>query len=1285
LFPSLNSNHQDNREFAAECDFWVGSFDNAAGKMFCGDFNDGKARVRHNAESVSLEQGPQSQIADCSGTLVNAVLDVVFSRPYGTPDASCSYVFLNATRNCDRAVRLTGNQTVLFAYHASDVCLPNQCTGQHAPSVKLSFDWRRSYVRPAMMVPTAAPPLSRFVPPRSPPILRAVNPANPNATFFEASWSFDESSKLLQVELFALTNGWVAIGFRADDALKANAHLKTRMFIAWFDDVTGHARVIEAVSQNTTSAPTALLSSSSSAVVASSLQGSILQGGTAIRFAVRVADWKGPTDALDDDRLRLPRDKAPLIHWAVGTADPTVSPNGTCVDPAFGNGARHRYCYLPHKRSLAERGLATDLVVLGGGVALRDDEGRFAAQPDTLFAVVWRKLNDTAFRFRMSAVTTGYVSVGWRSDAALDGWHKQSDMITGWIDERGEPRIVDTWSDNLLQPLSDGAQNVVLVGGSSKGGVLTIEFDRLIKTGDAMHDVDVRDGDVLLQWATFTKAPTVAAADVCDDPLFCYGKHANMQQVGSGVVNFFRVGAISAPPAGTFDEVTAGDWLAIFLGICLVIAVMVRIIDRCLCSRGHKGAPATGGVGMSSMRESRVADAAVATEAVENVDDDPTHATGSLSQDDYAKYIERVNKLLPGDDSEASFPAPETPISDYGHTPADLRYHQYGHLMPDETYRRLPLAPRPVIMLRGNDVMYAADGVAPSDDSGADAWGYDASVDGGGSPAPPPAEVRTEGNADYGRIDPHMFRKSAQLSGSKEYTTVAPKLKSNSALYGAITQMSPLSLAVRPSPFQRFLTLFQRRLWGEASVGDCLLVLLYLALHVAAAAASGQPLVSVLDWANLFGYLSIGNALAVALPATRNSLLGFLLGTAFDRTIMFHRWIGRWIVVLILVHAILYLPAYLPDSFDTLISGAQGLENLWGVIATVASLVLLFSSLEYIRRRHFEKFFWIHYSYVPFYIFCALHSPVVGLRLVLVAVAAFVLDRLVRLFWGLWPRRTVRVIVKGGDMLCVMIPRHPLAKYAVGSYIFVSFMGIAFFQWHPFTLSSGPNDELLEIHIKSLGDHTRQLVERAKAQGEAARFWVRVDGPYGHVTFDHRRFAYVLLVGAGVGVTPCIAALKDIYRVRMSEAMRGAKPQQNAAQVVHLVWSCKNPQHLEWFIDVLKSCADKVTKDESRYPQLVIDIFMSENGPNNQWDESKWPEVVDGAVLHGAVKIHMRRVSAADTMKKAVKMMKKKKIESGLTIACGPTALVSSFWDEAVRATLNNGVIMRCHFERFDW
>jgi hypothetical protein len=812
--------YQDNRQFALECDIWVGSFDALTGKAVCGDFHDGKVRLRHNDQSVLLEVGPQSQIGDCDGSVVNNVLDIAFSRPYGTPDTTCRFSFLNGTRNCDRAVKLTANQTVLFTYHASEVCLPGTCTGQHAPTIKHVLDWRRSFLRPAIMMPTPASPLARFVLPRLPPILRAVNPANSNASFFEASWVFNESTNLLMLELVSPAKGWLAIGFRADDALEASAHVKMRAFIAWFDDATGNVRLIEAVSLNSTSAPTPLVAVSSAAVVASSLQGSVFQGGTAIRFAVRVANWSAPSDTLDDNVLRLPFGKAPLIHWAAGSADPVASVNGTCADAVFSNhGARHRYCYVPHQRSRAERGLASDLIVLGGGTALRDDEGRFSAQPESLFAVVWRKLNDTAFRFRMSATTAGYVSVGWRKDGVPDGWHKQSDMIVGWIDERGEPRVLDTWSDNLLQPVSDSSQNVARVSGSSKGGVLTIEFDRLIATGDAANDVDLRDGDVLLQWATFAKAPTVADAAVCDDKQFCYTKHATMQQVGSGVVNFFRAGAvITAAPLGALDDITAADWLAIFVLAVIVVVVAVRVVNACLCNRGHNGVPATGGIGMSSMRESRVitdagtASGAPAPALLENGGDPNAQlAAGSLSQDDYARYTERVN-----DSEAASAPSPTTVISDYGRMPADLRYppQQYGHLMPDETYRRLPVVPRPVLMLRGNDVMFATNGAASDEHggSGADAWGYEATAE-----AQPAARLRTEGNAEYGRIDAKMFRTSAPLM-AKDYDAMAPKVvASNSALYGAITQMSPLSLAVRPTPLQRAADVLPAPLWGEAS------------------------------------------------------------------------------------------------------------------------------------------------------------------------------------------------------------------------------------------------------------------------------------------------------------------------------------------------------------------------------------------------------------------------------------------------------------------------------------
>ena len=136
---------------------------------------------------------------------------------------------------------------------------------------------------------------------------------------------------------------------------------------------------------------------------------------------------------------------------------------------------------------------------------------------------------------------------------------------------------------------------------------------------------------------------------------------------------------------------------------------------------------------------------------------------------------------------------------------------------------------------------------------------------------------------------------------------------------------------------------------------------------------------------------------------------------------------------------------------------------------------------------------------------------------VLAAAMFYAIDRLVRLFWGMWPRRTLFMLEKGGGCMQVLLPRHPLAKYHVGSYVFANFPAVSLLEWHPFTLSSGPNDDYIELHIKALGDHTNRLLELVRRKEQT---WVRIDGPYGHVSVNYKRYPAVVLVGGGVGVTP---------------------------------------------------------------------------------------------------------------------------------------------------------------------
>jgi respiratory burst oxidase len=86
------------------------------------------------------------------------------------------------------------------------------------------------------------------------------------------------------------------------------------------------------------------------------------------------------------------------------------------------------------------------------------------------------------------------------------------------------------------------------------------------------------------------------------------------------------------------------------------------------------------------------------------------------------------------------------------------------------------------------------------------------------------------------------------------------------------------------------------------------------------------------------------------------------------------------------------------------------------------------------------------------------------------------------------------------------------------TYVFLNFPQISLFEWHPFTLSSGPHDALNECHIKALGDFTTRVYEEATKSATLRRnLWVRVDGPYGKFSLNHDLFPVIVLAG---GITP---------------------------------------------------------------------------------------------------------------------------------------------------------------------
>jgi respiratory burst oxidase len=102
-------------------------------------------------------------------------------------------------------------------------------------------------------------------------------------------------------------------------------------------------------------------------------------------------------------------------------------------------------------------------------------------------------------------------------------------------------------------------------------------------------------------------------------------------------------------------------------------------------------------------------------------------------------------------------------------------------------------------------------------------------------------------------------------------------------------------------------------------------------------------------------------------------------------------------------------------------------------------------------------------------------------------------------------------------LLQVRFPKNPITSclemHQVGQYYFVNFPALSLTEWHPFSVSSGPREDGVEMHIRALGDHTSRIVGLAKDKalessttGAPARTWICIDGPYGVQNFNYRRW-----------------------------------------------------------------------------------------------------------------------------------------------------------------------------------
>lgn len=265
-----------------------------------------------------------------------------------------------------------------------------------------------------------------------------------------------------------------------------------------------------------------------------------------------------------------------------------------------------------------------------------------------------------------------------------------------------------------------------------------------------------------------------------------------------------------------------------------------------------------------------------------------------------------------------------------------------------------------------------------------------------------------------------------------------------------------------------------------------------------------------------------------------------------DRLLRWHRRIGPWPVVIIACHVVLITLGYAQ------LSKGGPLHQFWifltsypDLLAAAVGFCLLImagiTSIKIARRRLKYETWWIVHLY--FYLALALaftHQIVTG--------GSFIGHPITRAIWiVIWAITAGAVLVFRLFHPIARSLRHQLrvttvCEEAPGVFSVIcsgrrldrlAVSGGQFFKWrfftkelwwhaHPYSLSALPQPPYLRVTVKGVGDQSR-AVGKLKPGTR-----VGIEGPYGAFTHHVRSCDRVVLIGAGVGITPLRALLEDL-------------------------------------------------------------------------------------------------------------------------------------------------------------
>ena len=350
----------------------------------------------------------------------------------------------------------------------------------------------------------------------------------------------------------------------------------------------------------------------------------------------------------------------------------------------------------------------------------------------------------------------------------------------------------------------------------------------------------------------------------------------------------------------------------------------------------------------------------------------------------------------------------------------------------------------------------------------------------------------------------------------------------------------------------------RRVVWLSTGVaGAGLAVTLGLALSTESASSLSLPGGPATALGRLTGLIGTYLMLIAVVLVARVPALERAVGQ--DRLVRWHRRLAPWPLVLIAAHGALIAVGYAQAAQSgPLRELGVLLVSYPGVLAATVGFGLLamagVTSYRLARAKMRHETWWAVHLYV--YLGLALsfsHQLSTG--------AAFIAHPLARAWWiAIWAAtagvalvyrvglpiwrsvyhrlRVVAIHPEGPGVVSLVCEGRRLDRLPVHGGQFLQWRFLLpglWWQAHPYSLSALPTSSRLRVTVKELGDHSGELARLRLGTR------VAIEGPYGAFTRHARASDAVLLVGAGVGVTPLRALLEDLpTRVDVEVVLRAS-------------------------------------------------------------------------------------------------------------------------------------------------